>query len=103
MVDKISDAGNARGVRSAQVRRDAPSIAPTAREEPVQAIAPLKDAPDAPGLRLEIAPDPETGGFVYKFFDAKTGALIRQWSSEQMSELQKYAREKQLTLFDKSV
>jgi flagellar protein FlaG len=44
-------------------------------------------------LRLSIERDDVTGDFVYRFLDARSGELVRQYPSEEMLELLRFLGE----------
>ncbi|MBI3676326.1 MAG: hypothetical protein HY243_06880 [Proteobacteria bacterium] len=92
MVDKVSIASNTRKTKSVEVRRDAASPSPFAQ--------PARTSSE---LRLEVEHDKQTGAVVYNIVNARTGALVGQWSAGQMAALSEYIRKQQLTLFDQSV
>lgn len=92
MVDRVSIARNARQAKSVQVRPDTASASPVAQ--------PGRTSSE---LRLEVEHDKKTGAVVYNIVNARTGAVVGQWSAGQMAALSEYIRKQQLTLFDQSV
>jgi flagellar protein FlaG len=68
-------------------RAEAAPAAPTA-EERRQALADaVTDALDLQPGRLVIEPAGQTGRFIYKIVDPRSGDVIRQWPREEWLEL----------------
>lgn len=114
MVDNIS---NTRGIGRG-VTRYAPS--PATSTDSVRAVAPSPDSserekhegrghePEADeqpeeAMRLEIAEDPADGELVYRFVDAKSGDVVRQWDSRDLGRLRDYVRTQRIHLIDKKI
>jgi flagellar protein FlaG len=100
--------------RSSQEQGSAPA------EKVAEAMAPLQDAADAErhssallerltkngpqnASRLSIDRDDVTGDFVYRFLDARTGEVMRQFPAEEMLELLRFLGEQPGLVVDQRV
>ena len=125
MVDTISNAKSIRQTGSATTRYGSPPAAsdPVAGSKAVAPISASADAgrreqdgrgeqgaqrefsPDADnmGLRLEISQDESGSEVIYRFVDARSGTLVREWDAEEFGKLRDYVRDKKIHLLDKKV
>lgn len=125
MVDTISNAKSIRQTGSATTRYGSPSVSsdPVASSKAVAPISASADAgrreqdgqreqdaqrefsPDADntGLRLEISQDESGSEVIYRFVDARSGTLVREWDAEEFGKLRDYVRDKKIHLLDKKV
>ena len=66
--------------------------------------APREHAQDASqDLRLEIAEDESGAELVYRFVDAQSGDIIREWNAGEFGKLRDYMRDKKIHLLDKKI
>jgi len=119
MVDAIS---NAKGIRAAGASRygASPASSPTAEKRAIAPVAPTGAATrrdqdgsgegssrdprqDGQDLRLEIAEDEGGKELVYRFVDALTGDVVREWDAGQFGRLRDYMRDKKIHLLDKKI
>lgn len=108
MVDIVSGAGGVRTIRrvSENFRLHLPSYAvpPAAKHS---GNFPGHDQDDERDgmvrVRLEVQEDRDTGAIVYRLIDLQSGALIREWRSEQMDDLREFLRENAIQLLDKKI
>lgn len=59
--------------------------------------------PQGSDLRLEIGEDDNGGELVYRFVDAQSGAVVREWAANEFGKLRDYMRDKKIHLLDKKV
>ncbi len=52
------------------------------------------------GLRLEISEDESGQELVYRFVDARTGEVVREWDAGEFGKLREYARAQNIHLLD---
>lgn len=64
---------------------------------------PHDDAQDNQDLRLEIAEDEGGKELVYRFVDAQTGDVVREWNADEFGKLRDYVRHKKIHLLDKKI
>jgi flagellar protein FlaG len=67
-----------------------PTPAPVSSTAPVPAVTPAVQVPaveQAADFRLVIEEDPDSGSFVYKTLDRRTGEVVNQFPREQMLRL----------------
>ena len=125
MVDTISNAKSIRQAGSAMTRYGAPPVASDLASSS-KAIAPVSPSGDAgrreddgrreqdvqrefsldaenTNLRLEISQDESGSELIYRFVDAQTGRLVREWDAEEFGKLRDYVRDKRIHLLDKKV
>lgn len=125
MVDTIS---NAKSIRHPGSKTARPGTPPATSDPAVSAkpVAPVSPAPDAgqhdhhdsgerqrggtppqeqdeTGLRLEVSGDESGGEVVYRFVDAQTGAVVREWDAGEFGKLREYMRARKIHLLDKKV
>ena len=124
MVDTISSTKGIRHAGSATTRYGAsPATAsPSVSERAVAPVAatgdtnrqdqdgrsehdtPREYAQDASqDLRLEIAEDESGAELVYRFVDAHSGDIIREWNAGEFGKLRDYMRDKKIHLLDKKI
>lgn len=122
MVDTISNSKAIRQAGSATARYGAsPASASTsATDRPVAPIASTGDATrqdqggqsgqdpshehdPAQNLRLEIGEDSNGSELVYRFVDATSGDIVREWPAGEFGKLRDYMRDKKIHLLDKKV
>lgn len=118
MVDTIS---SAKGIR--QVGSSRYGASPASSPSDKRAVAPIsettgagrhdhdgseQDAPDDTvlddrDLRLEVDTDDAGNHLVYRFVDAHTGTVIRQWDANELAKLRDYMCEKKIHILDRKV
>lgn len=126
MVDTISNAKGIRHGASATKRFGAPSVSsPTgAAARPVAPVSAVSDSehrdpdqqpaqderysgrdtePQGADLRLEISEDSNGAELLYRFVDAKSGAVVREWPAGEFGKLRDYMRDKKIHLLDKKI
>ena len=125
MVDTISNAKSIRHSGSATTRYGAPPATsdPAVSDKAIAPVSALADPAqreheggserdsqretsselDSTGLRLEISGDGNGNEVVYRFVDAQTGDLVREWDAGEFGKLRDYLREKKIHLLDKKV
>lgn len=125
MVDTISSAKSIRLAGSATTRYGAPPATsdPSVSDKPVTPVSAAADAGrddhdsgaegesrrefpqegDGAGLRLEISEDEGGNEVIYRFVDAQTGDLVREWDAGEFGKLREYMRAKKIHLLDKKV
>ena len=125
MVDTISNAKGIRHGASATNRFGAPSVSSSSGA--VRHVAPVSPASDSghhepdehgahderhPGhdsepqgadLRLEISQDNDGAELIYRFVDAQSGAIVREWPAGEFGKLRDYMRDKKIHLLDKKI
>jgi len=125
MVDTISSAKSIRQAGSATTRYGAPPVTSDSVTGS-KAIAPISASGDAgrrddesrrerdiqrefsqdadnTNLRLEISQDASGSELIYRFVDAQTGRLVREWDAGEFGKLRDYVRDKRIHLLDKKV
>lgn len=75
----------------------APQPADVAKAEP---SAPADDGPQPGDLRLVIEQDEDTGDYIYKTVDRRTGETLQQFPREQILKLRDEARYASGDVFD---
>jgi len=115
MVGQISDANILREISSGQPRPQTPPASPSVPdkqsnlrpEKRVQQLQPTVERLISRSLpsdtKLEIEQDKETGAFIYRSVDPKTGEVVSQWPPEQLLRLREALREVQGMLLDTEV
>ncbi|MCC6919560.1 MAG: flagellar protein FlaG [Alphaproteobacteria bacterium] len=93
--------------RRADLRQDAKDPGPVASNRAVEAVEKALKSMDPPIMsrneRLSIVRDDDTGTFIYRSIDRKTGEVIRQWPAESMLQFKAYLRNAEGVLVDRQV
>lgn len=123
MVDSVSNAKTIRQAGSATTRYGASpaSASNSAAGRPVAPVASSGDATrqdqddhnpknshdqeldGAQGLRLEIAEEADGRELIYRFVDAISGDVVREWPAGEFGKLRDYMRDKKIRLLDKKI
>ena len=59
--------------------------------------------PQGAHLRLEISQDDDGAELIYRFVDAQSGAIVREWPAGEFGKLRDYMRDKKIHLLDKKI
>jgi flagellar protein FlaG len=117
MVDPISNTTNVREIGQAQNRPQASpvppvpgavnpetNLTPDQRVEVMQAAVEKLIKKGMPAnSKLQIDQDKETGTYIYRSVDPKTGEVLQQWPPEQLLKLRDYLHEMAGLFVDKQV
>ena len=115
MADPISNISNPRELGVNLIRPEAQPAAPAKPNletnlQPDQRVEVLRGAVEKliekslpTNSKLQIDQDKETGTFIYRSVDPKTGEVIQQWPSEKLLALRDYLKQMEGVLVDKQV